>query len=168
MSSGPEAGLGEIHLPARAAGSSIMPGKVNPVIPEAVSQAAMRVMANDVAIGMACASGSLELNPFLPLVADALLESLDLLSRSCNILRRHCVDGIEADEARCRKATESSTAAATALIPALGYDKACEVLRLAQQHAQTIKEAAINSGWLTAEAYDALVSPEAVQRLGMP
>ena len=84
-----------------------MPGKVNPVIPEAVTQAAMRVMANDVAIGMACASGSLELNPFLPLVADALLESLDLLASLCDLLRRHCVDGIEADAARCRAAAES-------------------------------------------------------------
>jgi aspartate ammonia-lyase len=168
MSSGPEAGLGEIHLPARAAGSSIMPGKINPVIPEAVTQAAMRVMANDLVIGMACASGSLELNPFLPLVADALLESLDLLSRSCSILRHHCVEGIQADEARCRNAAESSTAAATALIPVLGYDKACQIADKAKQEGRTIREVAVGSGFLTNAEFDALVSPESVQRLGMP
>ena len=104
LSSGPEAGFGEIRLPARQAGSSIMPGKVNPVIPEAVSQAAMRVIGHDATITMACAAGSLELNPFLPLVADCLLESLDLLARADDILRRHCIEGLEADEARCREA----------------------------------------------------------------
>ena len=168
MSSGPEAGLGEIRLPPRAVGSSIMPGKVNPVIPEAVTQAAMRVMAHDVAIGMACASGSLELNPFLPLIADALLESLDLLARACDILRRHCLEGMEADTKRCRAATEASTASATALIPALGFDKACEIAAAARQSGLTIKAAALNSGWLTEAEFEALVSPEAVQRLGMP
>jgi aspartate ammonia-lyase len=121
LSSGPEAGLGEIRLPERQAGSSIMPGKVNPVIPEAVSQASMLVMGYDAVIAQACAAGSLELNPFLPLVAACLLESCDLLARAADIFRRHCVEGIEADEARCRQHIESSTAVATALVLALGY-----------------------------------------------
>lgn len=168
MSSGPQAGFAEISLPARAAGSSIMPGKVNPVIPEAVTQAAMQVMGNDLVIGMACASGSLELNPFLPLVADALLESLDLLARSCNLLRSRCVEGIEANAQRCRAAAEASTAAATALIPALGYERACQLVRFAQEKEQTIKEAVISLGWLSLKEFEELVSPQAVQRLGMP
>ena len=89
-----------------------MPGKVNPVIPEAVSQAAMLVMANDQAIAQACAMGNLELNAFLPLIADALLGSLDLLRNACRIFREHCVAGIEADEARCRSHVEGATATA--------------------------------------------------------
>ena len=166
MASGPDAGLAEIRLPERQAGSSIMPGKVNPVIPEAMTQIAMKVMANDVAIGMAVAGGSLELNPFLPLVADALLESLDLLARACDVFRRNCVDGIEADEARCRASVEASTATATALIPALGYDRACGAARQARATGRTIREVVTGEGWLTVEAFDALVSPEAVRRLG--
>ncbi len=166
MASGPDAGLREIRLPARQAGSSIMPGKVNPVIPEAVTQAAMKVMANDVGIGMAVANGSLELNPFLPLVADLLLESLDLLARACDVFRRNCVEGIEADEARCRATVEASTATATALIPAIGYERACEVARLARESGRTIRDVAIAEGGIDAEAFDALVSPEAVRRLG--
>jgi aspartate ammonia-lyase len=167
MASGPDAGLSEIRLPQRQAGSSIMPGKVNPVIPEAVTQAAMRVMANDVAIGMAVANGSLELNPFLPLVADALLESLDLLARACDILRRNCVDGIEADEARCRASVQASTATATALIPAIGYDLACEVARHSRETGSPLRAVVLARGLLTEEAFDVLVSPEAVRRLGM-
>src|SRR5574340_1052390 len=97
LSSGPRAGFGEIALPERQAGSSIMPGKVNPVIPEAVTQCAMRVFCHDNSVALACSSGNLELNPFLPLVAASLLESIDLLARSCDILRRYCVDGLDAD-----------------------------------------------------------------------
>ncbi|HOF19428.1 MAG TPA: aspartate ammonia-lyase, partial [Phycisphaerae bacterium] len=127
LSSGPEAGLGEIRLPARQAGSSIMPGKVNPVIPEAVSQAAMVVMANDQAIAQACAAGSLELNAFLPLVADALLGSLELLCGACDAFRRHCVEGIEADETRCRAHVHGAAAVLTALLDRIGYDQATEI-----------------------------------------
>jgi aspartate ammonia-lyase len=168
LSSGPEAGLGEIRLPARQAGSSIMPGKVNPVIPEAVSQAAMRVIGHDATITMACASGTLELNPFLPLVADCLLESLDLLARADDILRRHCIEGIEADESRCREHVESSTAAATALLPVLGYERAGEAAKLAVENNRSIRDTVIAQGWLTGGEFDVLISPEAVCRLGMP
>jgi aspartate ammonia-lyase len=168
LSSGPEAGLGEIRLPDRQAGSSIMPGKVNPVIPEAVSQAAMLVMGYDGVIAQACAAGSLELNPFLPLVATCLLESGDLLARAADILRRLCVEGIEADEARCRQHVEGSTAVATALLPVLGYEAACRVAQRARQTGRSIREVALAEGLLTAEQFEALVSPEAVCRLGMP
>ncbi len=167
LSSGPEAGLGEIRLPARQAGSSIMPGKVNPVIPEAVSQAAITVMANDQAIAHACASGSLELNAFLPLVADALLGSLDLLRNACHILDRFCVAGLEADEARCREHVNSSTATVTALVEALGYEKAEQIAQRARA-GMSVREAAAASGWLSAEEFDRLASPERVTRLGSP
>jgi len=166
LASGPEAGFGEVILPARQAGSSIMPGKVNPVIPEAVSQAAMRVMGHDATIAMACAAGSLELNPFLPLVADSLLDSLDLLTRANDILRRHCIEGIEVDEVRCRDLVANSTAAVTALLPALGYERAAEVATLARENRCSIRTTAIAKGWLTETEFDELISPEAVCRLG--
>jgi len=168
LSSGPEAGLGEIRLPARQAGSSIMPGKVNPVIPEAVAQAAMLVMGYDQTLAVAAGSGNLELNAFLPLIAHCLLESLDLLASSCEILRRHCVEGIEADEARCRAQVETSTAAVTALVPVLGYERACALAARAKETGRTIKETAIAEGWLSAEQFAEWTSPEAVCRLGSP
>jgi aspartate ammonia-lyase len=168
LSSGPDAGFGEIRLPARQAGSSIMPGKVNPVIPEAASQAAMLVMGNDTVITMACAAGSLELNAFLPLIAHCLLENLDLLTRANQMLRVHCVEGIEADEARCRTHVENSTAAATALLPALGYERAGEAARMAKEQRRTLRAVVIETGWMSEAEFDAAISPEAVCRLGSP
>jgi aspartate ammonia-lyase len=168
LSSGPDAGFGEIRLPARQAGSSIMPGKVNPVIPEAVSQAAMLAMGNDQVIAAACAAGSLELNAFLPLIAHCLLENMDLLTRADDLLCRHCVDGIEADEARCRAQVENSTAAATALVPALGYEQAGEAARLAREQGKTLRAVVVENEWMTVEEFEAAISPEAVCRLGSP
>jgi aspartate ammonia-lyase len=166
MASGPEAGFGEIHLPARQAGSSIMPGKVNPVIPEAVSQVAMLVMGYDQTIALASASGNLELNPFLPLIACCLLESCSLLDRSCDILRRFCVEGMKANEERCREHVESSTATITALVPVIGYEAASRLVKMAGDGRKSIKEAAISEGMLTPQQFDELVSSEAVCRLG--
>ncbi len=168
LSSGPEAGFGEIRLPQRQAGSSIMPGKVNPVIPEAVAQAAMMVMAYDQAIAAAAAGGSLDLNPYLPLIADCLLESIRLLSGACDILRRHCVEGITVDEARCRAQVESSTASVTALLPALGYEGAAAVAARALETGRTIRATVVDDGILTEAEVDQLLSPEAVTRLGSP
>jgi aspartate ammonia-lyase len=166
LSSGPDAGLGEIRLPARQAGSSIMPGKVNPVIPEAVTQAAMLALGHDQALTMAVAMGSLELNPFLPLVAHCLLESFDLLARACETLRTRCVDGIEADEARCRRHVENATASATALVPILGYEGVNELVETARREGRTIKDVAVSAGLVTAAQFDEATSPEAVCRLG--
>ena len=159
LSSGPDSGLGEIRLPARQAGSSIMPGKVNPVIPEAVSQAAIAVMANDQAITTAASMGSLELNAFLPLIADALLGSLDLLANACSIFRRLCVEGIEADEERCRRNVENSTACVTALVGTLGYERAQQAAQAARASGRTIREIVVERGWLSAEEFDRLISP---------
>lgn len=166
MASGPEGGLGEIRLPPRQAGSSIMPGKVNPVIPEAVTQAALLAISHDQAVTMAAAMGSLELNPFLPLLAHALLESLDLLAGGCEILRAHCVEGIEADEQACRRHVENATASVTALLPAIGYERACALVEQAQRSGRGLKETAVSSGVLTAAQFDELTGPEAVCRLG--
>lgn len=166
LSSGPDAGLGEIRLPARQAGSSIMPGKVNPVIPEAVSQAAIVVMANDQAIAHACGMGNLELNAFLPLVADALLENLRLLCNSCRIFREHCVSGITADSSRCRAHVEGTTASITAMVELLGYERAQDLATRARAEGKSIREIALESGCLSAEQYEQLVSPENVSRLG--
>jgi aspartate ammonia-lyase len=166
LSSGPDAGLGEIRLPVRQAGSSIMPGKVNPVIPEMVSQAAMRVMAHDQSIAQACALGSLELNPFLPLVADALLDSLGLLERACALLRTHCVTGIEADVARCARAVDGATATVTALLPAVGYETALEIAQRARASGRSVRDVAVADGFVSAAQFAALTSPEAVTQLG--
>jgi aspartate ammonia-lyase len=168
LSSGPDAGFGEIRLPERQAGSSIMPGKVNPVIPEAVSQAAIVVMSNDQAIAHACAMGNLELNAFLPLVADALLESLDLLRNACRIFREHCIAGIEADESRCRACVEGSTASLTALVELFGYEKVQAIAARARAENKPVRTVVVEQGYLSPEEFDRLVSPEYVSRLGSP
>jgi aspartate ammonia-lyase len=168
LSSGPDAGFGEIRLPARQAGSSIMPGKVNPVIPEAVSQAAMLVMGNDQVIAQACAMGNFELNAFMPLIADALLSSLDLLRNACRIFRMHCVAGIEADEARCRAHVEGATALLTSLVEVMGYEKAEEIGRRAKAEGKRIRDVAVEQEFLSAEEFERLISPESVSRLGSP
>lgn len=168
LSSGPGAGLGELILPARQAGSSIMPGKVNPVIPEAVSQAALLVMGNDQVIAQACAGGSLELNPFLPLVADRLLDSLRLLTGGAHLLRTLCVEGLRADAQRCRAQVEGATATVTALLPALGYGVCAQVAAEASASGRSVREIVLERGLLTAGEFAGLITPEAVCRLGMP
>lgn len=168
LSSGPDAGIGEIRLPARQAGSSIMPGKINPVIPEAVVQAGMQVIANDLSVTQACCAGHLELNAFLPLVTSGLLDSIDLLITASDIFRRFCVDGIETNEDRCRQFVETSTATATALLPALGYDNCGQVIKNAKEQNKTIRQFVTENGLLTNEEFDRLTSSEAVCRLGFP
>lgn len=168
MASGPDAGLGELRLPAVQAGSSIMPGKVNPVIPESVSQAAMLVMGYDQTIAHACSRGDLELNAFLPLVADCLLQGIELLTGACAMLRERCVSGIEADAVQCKKHVDGATATATALVAELGYEQAGALARNAAARGVSIREQVIQEGILSPEAFDALVTPEAVCRLGMP
>lgn len=166
LSSGPQAGFGEISLPARQAGSSIMPGKVNPVIPEAVTQAALLVMANDQMIASAAAMGLLELNHTLPLIADALLQSLSVLRNACEIFSRHCVTGITANRAHCARSVEASTASATALIPSLGYEAVCRLLQVAAEKHLSVREAAQLEHGISTEEFEALIAPEAVTRLG--
>ncbi len=169
LSSGPHAGLGEIRLPALQAGSSIMPGKVNPVIPEAVVQAAMVVMGHDQMILQAVAGGNLELSQFLPLVADSLLGSLDLLSNTCDVFARLCVSGIEADLRRCRHNVHNNTAVLTALIDKIGYDTAeqlAEEIAATKCHQVNIRQIVVDRGMMTADEFDELTSSERVTKLG--
>lgn len=166
LSSGPEAGLGEINLPAMQAGSSIMPGKVNPVIPEAAGQAAILVTANDAAITQAVSSGNLDLNQFMPLIAHCLLQNLDLLISAFTILRIHCINGITANEVVCRRQVSNSTAAVTALIPRTGYLKATEITQLMLEKQLTLKEAVLQLNLMTSEELELLITPEAVCKLG--
>ena len=168
LSSGPDAGFGDITIPPRQAGSSIMPGKVNPVIPEAVSQAAVQVMANDQALTVACSLGNLELNAFGPLIADTLLGSLDLLCNACAILYSHCVKGIEPNIEHCLKQVEGSTASVTALVEQIGYEKASEVAKTARETGKSVRQVVIDAGLLSAEEFARLISPDNVTRLGSP
>ena len=168
LSSGPESGLAEIFLPDCQPGSSIMPGKVNPVILEAASQVSMLVFGLDSTLTFACASGNLELNPFLPLVAMCLLDSIDLLANASDMLSRLCIPGIEANEERCRRNVHNSTATATALLPAIGYTAMCRVVKLAREEHRSVREIVLDQGLLTQEQFEELISPEAVCRLGMP
>jgi aspartate ammonia-lyase len=166
MASGPHAGLGELSLPMRQAGSSIMPGKVNPVIPEAVSQAALAAIAHDQAITQASAMGNLELNAFMPLIADSLLGSLSLIKEACQMLARLCVQGLSVNEEACSKHVGTSIATATALVEHLGYEVAGEVMKTAMANQQTIREIVLDRQLMTPEAFDESISPEQVTKLG--
>jgi aspartate ammonia-lyase len=168
LSSGPVGGFGELRLLPLQAGSSIMPGKVNPVAPEAAAQAALLALGHDAAIAAAAAGGNLELNPFLPLIAHSLLESLHLLTEACRLLDRACVASLRADEECCRRGIESPTALLTALMAEFGYEKALAIAATAQREGVSIRQAALNGGGLTAEEFDRLTSPENVCRLGSP
>jgi len=166
LSSGPDAGMGEINLPQKQAGSSIMPGKVNPVIPEAVAQVSIQVMGNDQIIAQASSAGNLELNQFLPLIAKSLIENLSTLNNVCKIFKEKCVVGITANENICKKNVENSTASVTALIPKIGYNKANEIIQSAKKENISIKEASIKSAYLTSKEFEILITPEAVCKLG--
>jgi aspartate ammonia-lyase len=168
LSSGPDAGFGELRLPPRQAGSSIMPGKINPVIPEAVSQAALAVMAHDQSITLAASLGNLELNAFMPLIADSLLTSLDLLINACSLFRRLCIAGLEVDEARCRSHVDGASATLTALVDRIGYQAAQDIAAEAKASGRGIRAIVVARGLLAAEAFDELVSAESVTRLGSP
>lgn len=166
MSSGPDAGFNEINLPVNQAGSSIMPGKVNPVIPEAVAQAALLVMGNDQILTQACSAGNLELNQFMPLIAHTLLENLSLLENACKIFKINCVIEITANQEVCQKNVENSTATVTALLPKIGYNNAAIIAEKAQKENISIKDAAIKLNLISNKEFEDLITPEAVCRLG--
>ena len=159
MSSGPEGGFGEIRLPARQAGSSIMPGKVNPVIPEAATQAALRVLGADVEIAAAAGMGNFELNPFEPIMADSLLNNIELLANAADMLRTKCIDGIEANVDVCRKNVETSTALVTSLVAPLGYEKSSDIAKRAMKEKKTIREIVLAENLMSAAAFDELIKP---------
>jgi fumarate hydratase class II len=146
MGSGPRAGIGEIYLPELQKGSSIMPGKVNPVIPEVTLQVAAQVIGNDAAITIAGSQGNFELNVRVPLIARNLLESISLLAAVARVLKDKCVDGITANLAGCERSAESTLAAATALNPYIGYDKAAEIVKEASASGRLLREVAYEKG----------------------
>jgi fumarate hydratase class II len=153
MGSGPRAGLGELLLPELQKGSSIMPGKVNPVIPEVVMQVSAQVIGNDAAITIAGLEGNFELNVRVPLIARNLLDSIRLLSSTARAFAEKCVDGIEVNEEGCRRSAESTLAAATALNPAIGYDKATEIVKEAATSGRMLRDVALEHG-VDEQTYD--------------
>jgi fumarate hydratase, class II len=166
LASGPRAGLGEIMLPALQKGSSIMPGKVNPVIPEVVTQASAQVIGNDAAITVGGLQGHLELNVFVPLIARNLLDSIRLLSSAARLLAEKCVSGIEANRENCERYAELTLSAATALNPHIGYDKATEIVKEAAASGRSLREVAREAGvdektLETALDYRAMARPHA-------
>lgn len=167
LSSGPRAGLAEISLPAVQAGSSIMPGKVNPVIPEMVTQVAYQVMALHTAISMAAASGQLELNAFLPLIAHNLLHSLEMLANAARLLADKCVRGIAANEARLRELFRSSQAVITAFVPYLGYEKATALAQRAARENRPVTELLLDEGLFTHEEIEGILRPEELTTPGV-
>ncbi|KGG81291.1 aspartate ammonia-lyase [Caloranaerobacter azorensis H53214] len=168
LNSGPKGGIGEIELPMMQAGSSIMPGKVNPVIPEMVAQVAMKVIANDYAITMASSSGQLELNAFIPLIAESLLESLELLNDAVVLFREKCIEGIKVNEKRCKENLEKSTVLVTALVHHIGYDKASEIAKKALENDKTIREVLIEENILSEDEIDKILNPYQVTKPGIP
>jgi len=146
LGSGPRAGLAELFLPELQKGSSIMPGKVNPVIPEVVTQVAAQVIGNDAAIAVGGMQGHFELNVFVPLMARNLLDSIELLASACRLFAEKCVDGIEANREVCERYAELTLSAATALNPYIGYDKASEIVKTAAASGRSLREVAREAG----------------------
>jgi len=167
MGSGPRAGIGELRLPDLQPGSSIMPGKVNPVIPEAVYQVAAQVVGNDAAIGFGATAGAFELNTAMPMMARNLLESIHLLSTVSRLLADRCVAGMEADVERCRTFAESSSALATALSPHIGYEAAAAVVHQSQAEGKTLREVVLERGLLRPGEVDRVLDVEAMTRGGV-
>src|SRR5229473_6479336 len=168
LSSGPRAGLGEIVLPAVQAGSSIMPGKVNPVIPEVVNQIAFEVIGNDVTVSFAAEAGQLQLNAFEPIIANSLFKSLVHLRNGCDSLRERCVTGITANRERMAQTVRESIGLVTALNPYIGYSAASEVAREALATGRTVYDLVLETKLLSKEQLDEILRPEVLTRPGRP
>jgi aspartate ammonia-lyase len=168
LASGPKGGLGEIELPQLQAGSTLMPGKVNPVIPEMIAQVAMKVMANDYAITLAAASGQLELNSFMPLIAESLLESLELLNQGVVLFREKCIEGIKAHKEKCRETLEKSAVLAAALVHHVGYDEAAQIAKNALQDNKSIREVLKEKAIFSDSRIDEILNPLEITKPGVP
>jgi aspartate ammonia-lyase len=167
MASGPRCGLGELFLPARQPGSSIMPGKVNPVIPETVNQVAYQVIGNDLVISLAVENGQFELNVMEPVMAYNLFNSLTILTNVVNTLNHKCVKGIEANEERCREMIDKSVGIVTALLPHIGYEQSSSIAKEALNTGASVKELVISKGLLTAAQLEVILSPSEMTRPGI-
>lgn len=160
LSSGPNTGFGEIRLPALQPGSSIMPGKVNPVIPEVTAQVGFQVIGNDTAIAFAAASGECELNVMRPVIIHNLLQSFEILKNTLKILRTRCVEGIQADREKCRYYAENSFGIAAALNPYIGYSKAAACVQEALRTKQTLRQVVLSKGLLNEKELARILSPQ--------
>jgi fumarate hydratase, class II len=160
LGSGPRCGIGEINLPENEPGSSIMPGKVNPTQSEAMTMICAQVLGNDVAVNIGGATGHFELNVFKPLIVFNCLNSIRLIADACDGFVDHCVDGIVANRAQIKKHLDNSLMLVTALNPHIGYDKAATIAKTAHKNGTTLKEEAVNLGYLTADQFDQYVKPE--------
>jgi aspartate ammonia-lyase len=162
LSSGPRAGLGEINLPPMQPGSSIMPGKVNPVIPEVVNQVCFEVIGGDITVTMAAEAGQLQLNVFEPIIAYRLLRGMIILTRACDVLRVRCITGITPNPERMRYFVEHSIGIVTALVPVLGYEKATEIAKEALESGRGVYDLVCDRGLMTREELDRLLNPDAM------
>lgn len=160
LASGPRCGLGEINLPARQPGSSIMPGKVNPVIPEVMSQICFKVMGNDVCVTMASEAAQMELNAMEPVTAQCNFESVDLLVNGFETLRIRCVEGITANEEKCRSYVHNSIGVVTALNPVIGYKNSTKIAKEAMATGRSVYDLVLEHGILTKEDLDTILAPE--------
>ena len=167
LSSGPRAGFGEINLPPVQAGSSIMPGKINPVIPEMVNQIAFEVIGNDLTVTLAAEAGQLQLNAFEPIIAHSLFKSVDHLRKACVILGERCVDGITANVNHLADGVRNSIGLVTALNPHIGYDSATAIAQEALKTGRGVADLVIERRLMTAEALAVLLSPERLTRPGV-
>jgi fumarate hydratase class II len=167
LGSGPRCGLGEIYLPETQPGSSMMPGKVNPVIAESIIQLGTQVIGNDLVITLGGQGGNLELNAMMPVMAYSLIQSIQILASGGDNFRKRCIEGLRADERRCRKMVEQSLALATALVPEIGYDRAAEIAKKAYASKRTIKEVAEEEGLLPQERLDSLLDPRRMTNGGI-
>ncbi len=168
MSSGPRTGFGEINLPARQNGSSIMPGKVNPVIPEVVNQVAFLIIGNDMTVTMASEGGQLELNAFEPIIFYCLFQSIGTLTYAVHTFVDNCVTGITANEERCRELVEGSVGVITALTPHIGYQHAADIAKRAILTGQSVRKLILQEKLLTPEEVDTILDPMNLTRPGIP
>jgi fumarate hydratase class II len=166
LGSGPRCGLGEIKLPATQPGSSIMPGKVNPVMCEMVIQAGAQVLGNDAVVTFAGTFGNFELNTMLPVTAYNLLQAIELLTSASRVFARRCIVGLEADVEKCESNIERSLAMCTALAPEIGYDKAAKIAKLAYETGRTVREVALEISGLDKKKLDKLLDPKSQAELG--
>jgi fumarate hydratase class II len=162
MGSGPRCGIGEIRIPETQPGSSIMPGKVNPVIPESLIQVCAQVIGNDTAITLGGLGGHLELNMMMPLIAHNLLRSIQLLSNATRNFSQKCIEGLEADQEKCEEMIEKSLALATALTPKIGYDHAASVAKKAYENRKTIRQVLEQEKLFSKKDLDHLLDPRSM------
>lgn len=160
LACGPRAGLHELNIPSNEPGSSIMPGKVNPTQEEAMIMVCIQVIGNDNVVAIAGSQGNFELNTMRPLIIKNVLQSVRILGDSCDKLRRYSVNGITLDQSRIRKYVNESLMLVTALSPVIGYDKASVIAHKASDENKTLREAAIETGYISAEEFDKIVIPE--------